>query len=432
MKISGWGNRPKIYSVLHYPSNIYQVQDALASGQNLVARGLGRSYGDSSLSDSSLCTERMDHFIGCDPSEGILQCEAGVSLNDILNVCVPKGWFLPVTPGTKFVTIGGAIASDVHGKNHHVNGCFSEHVKWIDILLADGNIKRVSREIDLDLFRATCGGMGLTGIILTAEIQLMKVESSYINQTTIKTKNLKHTLEIFDQTKDATYSVAWIDCLASGNKQGRCLLTLGEHANDGEFHIHDEGKLSIPFNFPSIALNKLSVAAFNTLYYGKVWSKESSQRVHYDPYFYPLDGIHNWNRIYGKNGFIQYQFVVPYESGLYALEQALAAMSKSGLASFLAVLKHLGKANENYLSFPMEGYTLAVDFKWNKKLPDLIKVLDRIVRENQGRLYLTKDSSMDSVMFKETYHQVDKFIEVRNKYGAKNVFNSLQSKRLGL
>jgi len=239
-------------------------------------------------------------------------------------------------------------------------------------------------------------------------------------------------LDVFSESFSAPYSVAWIDCLASGQKQGRCLLTLGDHAKSGELTPHQEGRLSVPFNLPSFALNRLSVKAFNALYYGKVQSDHSEQTVHYDPYFYPLDGIHHWNRIYGKNGFIQYQFVVPYASGFEALRDALQAMAASGLASFLAVLKHLGGVNENLMSFPMEGFTLAVDFKWSSKLPQLVRYLDDLVKAHQGRIYLTKDSQMGPELLRHTYDRVDEFIAVRKKYGADKVFNSLQSQRLEL
>jgi FAD/FMN-containing dehydrogenase len=272
--------------------------------------------------------------------------------------------------------------------------------------------------------------MGLTGIILRAAIRLKPIVSSYIEQNTIKTNSLEHTLDLFEQTASAEYSVAWIDCLARGKNQGRCILTTGKHSDIGGLEVHAPGKLAIPCNFPSMTLNSLSIKAFNTLYYHKVRESYSSQFVHYDPYFYPLDKIHNWNRMYGKNGFIQYQFVVPYETGLIALKASLEAMAASGRASFLAVLKHLGPENNNYLSFPMEGYTLAVDFKWHPSLPRLIAALNKIVMTYGGRIYLAKDSVMEPEMLRKTYPQIDQFITMREKLNAKPLFNSLQSTRL--
>lgn len=432
MNLSGWGQRPLVSSSVEFTSNATHAKGVVLGGFSGSIRGLGRSYGDSSLAESSLITTSMNHFISFDTEAGEVVCEAGVSLGDILGVAVPKGWFLPVSPGTKYVTVGGAIASDVHGKNHHINGCISEFIGWIDLLTAKGEIIRCSAQDNQPLFYATCGGMGLTGLILRASVKLKAISSAYVEQKTIKTSNLKHTLEVFQENFHSSYSVAWIDCLSSGAKTGRCLLTLGEHQTDGAMSLHREGKLGVPFNLPSITLNPITIKLFNASYYGKVRESVSCNTVHYDPYFYPLDSIQNWNRIYGKNGFIQYQFVVPYEAGFEALTGALNAMAKTGSASFLAVLKHLGDENKNYLSFPMKGYTLAVDFKWNTKLHRLISYLDALVIEHGGRVYLTKDSCMSAEMLRQTYARVDDFISVKKQYDPDGVFYSMQSRRLEL
>ena len=324
-------------------------------------------------------------FLGFDEEKGILHIEAGVLLSEILEALVPRGWFLKVTPGTKLITVGGAIASDVHGKNHHVGGCFSECVESFTIMLADGEVVTCTKETTPDLWKATCGGMGLTGVILSAKITLKKINSQYIDQTTIKTKNLKETFEAFEAYKEKPYSVAWIDCLAKGDAIGKCLLMVGDFKDDGKLDYKLKPQKTIPFNFPSFALNNWSVRAFNWLYYGKSKAGVSQQTVDIDTFFYPLDAIGHWNRIYGKNGFTQYQFILPKETSYEGLEEILTAISDSGKGSFLAVLKLYGKANDNWLSFPIEGYSLALDFKIEKGLFELLDSLDEIVLKYKGQ-----------------------------------------------
>jgi len=345
---------------------------------------------------------------------------------------VPRGWFLKVTPGTKFITVGGAIASDIHGKNHHIEGCFSECIKEFKIMLADGEVVTCSKEATPNLFKATCGGQGLTGIILDVKIYLKKINSQYINQTTIKTKNLKETFKAFEEYRDKPYSVAWIDCLAKGDKIGKCLLMVGDFRDDGKLDYKMKKQKSIPFNFPSFTLNNWSVRVFNWLYYGKVKESASKQIVDIDSFFYPLDAIGHWNRIYGKNGFTQYQFILPKETSYEGLEEILSAISKSGKGSFLAVLKLYGKANDNYLSFPMEGYSLALDFKIEKGLFDLLDELDEIVVKYKGRIYLAKDVRVSKEIFEKGYPQIGNFRQYREKNKMDIKFQSFQSKRVGI
>jgi FAD/FMN-containing dehydrogenase len=393
---------------------------------------MGRSYGDSANSLSVIQSDRLDHFLEFNELTGVLTCEAGVSIREILQLTVPKGWFVPVTPGSSFVTIGGAIASDVHGKNHHLSGTFSEHLLSFDLLLGTGEIVTVEKDTYPDLFRATCGGMGLTGMILSASIQLKPITSSQIHQTTIKASCLEAVCEQFDANHASTYSVAWIDCLASGKRLGRSLLMIGEHSHDGVLELKKQKSLSMPIDMPSSILNHYSIKAFNSLYYHRIFSKTKTELVSFEPYFYPLDAIGNWNRLYGKAGFVQYQFVLPKAVGVKGLRQLLEVIVKSGKGSFLAVLKAFGRANENFLSFPIEGYTLALDFKMSEEMVQLIKLLDSMVVEMGGRIYLTKDALMSEASFKKTYPQWEQFEEVRSNYGAIGKFASSQSKRLGL
>ncbi len=433
MELSSWGNYPKLQAQVQTPTSEAKLSQQLQDNANsIIARGLGRSYGDSALAHQVIRLASLDHFISFDEKQGRLRCYAGTSLATILSCLVSRGWFLPVTPGTKFVTIGGAIASDVHGKNHHIDGCFSQHVVSLRLALASGEVVTCSETENTELFRATCGGMGLTGIIVDAEIQLKAINSSSIKQTTFKAANLGEALDLFEQYNSATYSVAWIDCLASGEELGRSLLMIGEHEEQGALVAHKPAKLAIPFNMPGFLLNQYSISLFNQLYYGRIRQDIAHDSLHYEPYFYPLDGINNWNRLYGKNGFVQYQFVLPKSSGLEGMTAILEKIAESKRGSFLAVLKTFSEQNNNYLSFPMSGYTLALDFKIEPGLFALLDELDKQVLHYGGRLYLTKDARMSEHTFKEGYPQWQEFNRIRKEYGADKKFASHQSQRLGL
>lgn len=431
--ITSWGRHPKVKSKKLYFERFSELQSALLNlSGNAIPRGNGRSYGDSALSDNVLCTQNFDCFLDFDEEAGILQVRSGALLCDILESLVPRGWFLPVTPGTQFVSVGGAIASDVHGKNHHSTGTFSEHIISLELMMPDGTIYSCSSITNPDLFRATCGGMGLTGIILSATIRLEPISSAYIAQETIKTGNLNETFEAFEETSNATYSVAWIDCLAEGKNQGRGLVMTGEHESSGKLDYTAHTKVSIPIDLPSFSLNKYTVKAFNELYYGRVRKRQSKQRLHAKSFFYPLDSIANWNRIYGGKGFTQYQFVLPLEHSFTGLQKILSIISSTGKGSFLAVLKKMGKQNENWLSFPMEGYTLALDFRIEPGVFDLLDTLDSIVAEMGGRVYLTKDCRLTKTTMEQTYENVERFRNLRQQYQLNHHLNSYQSKRLEL
>ncbi len=408
------------------------LENIVKKSDNLIAYGNGRSYGDSALAKNIIEVKPHNYFLGFDEQKGLLTVQAGVLLSEILESFVPRGWFLKVTPGTKLITIGGAIASDVHGKNHHVEGCFSECVESFKIMLADGVVVNSSREENPELFLATCGGMGLTGVIIEAQIYLKKINSKYIDQITIKTKNLRETFDAFEEYSGSPYSVAWIDCLAKGDEIGKCLLMVGDFKDDGDLSYTRKGGLSIPFNFPSFALNNYTVRAFNWLYYGKVGKRVSRQKVEIDTFFYPLDAIGNWNRIYGKGGFTQYQCILPKEISYDGLKEILRTISDSGKGSFLAVVKLYGKENANYLSFPIEGYSLALDFKIEKGLFELLEELDKIVLKYKGRIYLTKDVSVSRETFEQGYPDIEKFRAYRKENNMNNKFESLQSKRVGI
>lgn len=427
-----WGNYPKCKSTVHTFKNPVDLRTIIKNYEDLIPYGNGRSYGDSALSGNLIDLRPYNHFLNFDENTAILHCQAGVLLSEILAVFVPRGWFLPVTPGTKLITVGGAIASDVHGKNHHTAGSFSDHVLDFELMLPDGSIVTCSPTTSAALFQATCGGIGLTGVILAARFKLKTIPSTMIDQVIIKTRNLEETFHAFEQYKDITYSVAWIDCLAKGKNLGRCLLMTGEHATEGNRFYENSTKLAIPFDFPSFTLNNLTVRAFNSFYYTKAPHGVSRQKVTLNHFFYPLDAIGQWNRIYGKNGFTQYQFVLPIKESFRGLERILTRIAASGKGSFLAVLKLFGKGNANWLSFPMEGYTLALDFKIDPGLFALLDELDQIVLEHGGRFYLTKDVRVSRDHFEPGYKDLQKFRDLRQSYKMNKKFNSLQSKRLDL
>jgi decaprenylphospho-beta-D-ribofuranose 2-oxidase len=434
MLIHGWGRHPLIDAQVHAPLTSTAVSAALnkCSENAVIARGMGRSYGDSALAPHVISTAYLNLLLDFDQENGIARCGAGVTLAELLEVFSPRGWFLPVTPGTKFVSVGGAIASDVHGKNHHLDGCFSEYVDCFKLLLATGEIVTCARNQHSDLFHATCGGMGLTGIILEATLRLKRVPSTFIDQTAYKAHNLAAALDLFDAHHGAPYSVAWIDCLAGGNALGRSLVMLGSHSEAGGHAAQRKRPLAVPVDMPASMLNRFSIAAFNTLYFHRIRHSPIKQQVHYEPFFYPLDGIHHWNRLYGKRGFTQYQFAVPKAAGSSGMTAILKKIVASGRGSFLAVLKAFGKQNANLLSFPIEGYTLALDFKLEEGLFALLEELDAMVLDHGGRLYLTKDVRMSEKTFKRSYPRWEAFQDTRVRYGAQGRFVSRQSKRLGM
>ncbi len=445
MQLSNWGNYPKIETTMLSPATIEALcQEALASN-SVLARGLGRCYGDSACNDTLvLSCLRLQHMLSFDDSSGVLVAEAGVSLAEIVDCFAPRGWFLPVTPGTKFVTLGGAIASDVHGKNHHVTGTFGQHVLWMDVLTAEKGIVRCSCEEHTDLFHATCGGQGLTGIVLRVALQLVRIPSVWIEQHTVKAKNLFEIMQAFEEYKHSPYSVAWIDCLQKGKHLGRSVLMYGDFlhrkALTGKHALNatalpKKAPLSVPFDFPSMALNSFSVRAFNALYYGKAPQGHAQSVVSYNTFFYPLDSIDMWNRIYGKRGFTQYQFVVPKESAAEALQKILQKIAHSGQGSFLAVLKLFGKQQnpQGNISFPSEGYTLALDFPITKTLFPLLNELDAMVLDYGGRHYLTKDARMSATTLRRGYgEKLDEFLEIKHKWDPKVLFKSTQAQRLHL
>jgi FAD/FMN-containing dehydrogenase len=366
----------------------------------------------------------LNKFISFDRINGIIECESGVLLSEVLEVSVPQGYFLYVTPGTKFVSVGGAIASDVHGKNHHAEGCFSEYVTEFKLLNENSEVITCSREENPDKFWATIGGMGLTGIILSAKFKLKNIESAYIRQESIKAENLDEVFRLFDESEDWTYNVAWIDCFQKGKDLGRSILMRGEHALKAElpsnlqkiFEIKRKVQANSSFLFPRFVLNAFTIKIFNFLYYNKQTKKQLNNFIDYETFFYPLDIINDWNKIYGKSGFIQYQMVIPKNNGKEGMRQILDTIAKSGNGSFLAVLKLFGKDNPWLIILFQRRIILALDFKVNKGLKKLVDKLDTIVENFGGRIYLTKDSMSKSSLTNYLQNvNSSKFVSLQHK-----------------
>jgi len=438
--IQNWGLYPSIQANEFSFQSLKQTKDFLEGNKHFIARGMGRCYGDASLSENIISTHKFNRFLSFDSENGVLEGQSGVSFEEILNLVVPRGWFLPVTPGTKFITLGGAVASDVHGKNHHLNGSFSNHILDLKLLNGNNQVIECSPYMNPDLFNATCGGMGLTGLILSVRFQLIKIETSFIKQKQIKARDLDEAISLFDQYQDYHYSVAWIDCLKRGKGFGRSILILGDHAQKEELPkkfkknpltLNAKGSYTIPFFFPQFILNQFSVKSFNWFYYHKNLKKDLDSIVHYNPFFYPLDAILHWNRMYGKNGFVQYQFVLPLEKSKLGLKEILNEISRKKYGSFLSVLKLFGE-QESLISFPMKGYTLALDFAIRPGLFDFLDTLDKIVLAQGGRIYLSKDARMKAEIFHGSYKNLPEFVRILKESNAIDRYESNLSKRLNI
>ncbi|MEM1085060.1 MAG: FAD-binding oxidoreductase [Verrucomicrobiota bacterium] len=408
-KMHSWGRLGRVTTKVESPA--WRDRFSIPEG-NVLPYGLGRSYGDSCLlSEGTMIETRfLDRLISFDRESGLLRAEAGISLDAILRFCVPLGWFLPTTPGTRQVTLGGAIANDIHGKNHHRAGCFGNHVPRFELMRSDGS--RTVHELGDPLHAATIGGLGLTGIITWADLQLVPIQSAHLDVELIRFKGLEEFLNLSkDSEDDWEHTVAWLDCLASGPSLGSGIFIRGNWADSGKLEPHKPPGAAVPIDFPSFALNRLSIRAFNTLYYRRFLGKEKRLQQHYSPFFHPLDSVQGWSRIYGKRGFYQYQCVIPFEAGAEPMNDLLARIARSGQGSFLTVLKTFGdKPSPGMLSFPSPGITLALDFaNQGKETLALFDDLDAIVRVAKGRFYPAKDARMSRHDFERSYPRLDEF-----------------------
>ncbi len=443
--LTGWGRtRPGMSSRLELPANSdWPAMLKALSASGVISRGLGRSYNDAAqLSGGSFIdTTVWNHVLHFDASTGVLLVEAGASLDQLMREFSEAGFFMPVTPGTRHITIGGAIACDVHGKNHHRDGSFTDHVLSIELATPSGTLN-LSRTENSELFFATCGGMGLTGIILNAAIRLIPIESSYMKVDTQRAKNIDEVMSLMEADDyKYQYSVAWLDSMARGTSLGRAVLTRADHAkledlSDRQLTTPLEFKpstlLSAPDIFPSGIMNTLTTRAFNELWYLKAPRRQMGTIQHATSFFHPLDGVDNWNRIYGPRGFVQYQFAVPL-SGEETVKNSLELLVRHKAGSFLTVLKRFGRSNDGLMSFPLEGWTLALDLPvGSASLPGLFDRLDEMVISAGGRVYLAKDARVSKTNLKLMYPQFDHFREVVNSVNPSRIIRSDLSKRLGI
>jgi len=439
--ISGWGRYPIIDTELISQRTADALARATALGDQAIARGNGRAYGDAAIGvRQTIATTQLDRMRAFDAATGQVTLEAGVLLSDLIATFLPRGFFPFVVPGTSLVTVGGAIAADVHGKNHHCEGGFGRYVDSLLLALPGGDVVRASHDEHPDLFRATIGGMGLTGTILEATIRLRGIETGWIRQRTIVAENLGAAIAALDGSDSVTYSVAWIDCLAKGASLGRSLIFLGEHAGSDQLDDKQRGNrfplrkpaLSVPFDAPSFVLNHWTVAAFNELYFrAGARNAASPILVPAHPYFFPLDALGNWNRIYGRRGFVQHQCVLPARTAQGALAEMLDHIARRGGSSFLAVLKKLGEGS-GALSFPMPGYTLALDFPIGRDLFSFLDGLDDLVVAAGGRLYLAKDARQSRATFEAGYGDLSAFRDLRHTIDPTGKIKSRLAARLGI
>ncbi len=449
--LTGWGGTaPTAATVVEpeSPGELERLVRSLADGRSgaspaLLPRGLGRSYGDAAQMAGGVVVDltRLDRILGFDPVTGVVDVEAGVSLDRLLRVFVPQGWFVPVTPGTRFVTVGGAIACDIHGKNHHVSGAFGQHVHSLELLTASGEIRTLTPDATPAEFWATVSGMGLTGIVLRACLQLVPIETSVVRVDTLRLPDLDTLLEVLRTTDNQyQYSVAWVDMLATGAALGRSVVTRGDHASvehlgdraDDPLAYDPRARLGAPGWIPPGLLNRLSVRAFNELWFRKAPRQRSGELQSIAAFFHPLDGVRNWNRIYGRPGFVQWQCAVP-DGSEQALRGVFARCAAAGTASFLAVLKRFGAADPAPLSFPTTGWTLALDIPTGLHgLGELLDGLDRLVVDVGGRLYLTKDARTRADLVPLMYPRLDEWREVRERLDPQRRFDSDLARRLAL
>ncbi len=445
MELTGWGRYPRFETRVFAPSSALDAARLQHKLIGVIPRGNGRAYGDAAIGvTSALSVLGLDRFRHFDESSGRLTVEAGVLLSDIIAAFLPRGFFPPVVPGTQFVSVGGMIASDIHGKNHHGAGSFGDHVESFELALPGGEIIACSPAQNQELFAATIGGMGLTGAILAATFKLLPIETAWLRQETIVARNLEESIAALTARDDEPYSAAWIDCLASGASLGRSLIYVGRHATKSDVEALAAGsareaaakkkaRLGVPVDLPGFTLNRWSVAAFNEIYFRKGAATAGRPFLNsIAPFFFPLDGVANWNRIYGRRGFLQHQSVIGAEHAHAAVGEILTRFARRGNASFLAVLKKLGREGRGLLSFPSPGFTLALDLAMDRGIFEFLDAIDEIVVAAGGRIYLAKDARQSRETFEAGYPNIEQFRKIRREIAAERHIASRLSDRLGI
>lgn len=435
-EVRGWGGTSRARLPVTAPRSVDEVVDAVSrsGGGSILPFGAGRSYGDNAVNStgSAISTESLKQIESFDEATGEIICQSGVTYRDILNAYLQSGFVVPVSPGTSYASIGGCIANDVHGKNHDKDGSLGRHINWIEIVLADGSVVRASPDENHDLFNATLGGIGLTGVITRASLTLKNLHGNSVLVKEERIRDLDKFLErLEDSRNEYTYQVGWIDGLKRGNGLGRGVLELAESADS---FVEDDRlvSLGVPFDLPSATLNKFTVAAFNAVYYRRIPRAGRESIVSYDRFTYPLDTIRDWNRVYGKRGFYQFQCVLPSAGVARGMRLILETISKTRAASFLAVIKTLGDGTDGMLSFPMRGYTLALDIPKKHRTLEMLRELEEITLLHDGRIYLAKDATLSPAGFRTMYPRHAEFCKVRNRIDPLSRFASDMSRRLEL
>ena len=446
VRLTGWGRISPSSAELAEPATPADAARVLAARQRggVIPRGLGRSYNNAAQCDGGvvISTARLNRIVDLDATTGLVTCEAGVSLEQLMVAGLPGGWFVPVSPGTRQVTVGGAIAADVHGKNHHVAGSFARHVRSLQIVTPDGETRTVTGQSDPSLFWATAGGMGLTGLIVAATIQLKRVATSRVLVDTVRTADIDETMAVLaEHDRRFGYTVAWSDSLARGRGLGRSVITSGDFAEPADLPPADAGdpfafrpraRLGVPPGFPPGLINRYTVGLANEAWYRKAPRSRRGEIQAIGAFFHPLDGIRNWNRVYGPGGFRQYQYVVPFGAEA-TVRRSFELVSQAHAPSFVTVLKRFGASDEGLLSFPMAGWTLALDFPARTPgLAALLGRLDRLVVEAGGRVYLAKDSRVPPDVLAEMYPRLAEFRKLRADLDPAGILASDLSRRLGL
>ena len=433
MKIAGWGNVLSVEANIARPERHSALAELITGNDHILPIGSLRSYGDAALAPKGhgIKTARMDRLVSFDEETGKLEVEAGIRLGEILRLFAPRGWMPVVVPGTGMTTVGGAIANDIHGKNHHRDGSFGQHVVSLVLLTADGQARRISSTKETQLFKATVGGVGQTGLITSAVLQLVRCPSTKMRVTENRMPNLDRFIEGFE-TSEAPYQVGWIDALASGSDIGRGILEEAEFADTPPEPFRPARTKSVPLTPPGVAVSRPVVKIFNAAYLRRVPVDGRTVVRDMTEFFFPLDKISGWNRLYGKKGFFQFQSVLPLEGARDGLADLLEIVSDGGIASPLAVLKKMGAGRAGYMSFPMEGYTLAVDLPNRAATPAILSDLAEITQRHKGRVYLAKDGAIDAPAIEQMYPEIDKFREQVAKIDGVGKFSSIMAERLNL
>ncbi|MGC8815929.1 MAG: FAD-binding protein [bacterium] len=425
-EISTWTLNPKLQSKIYKPDNYIDIKKLNNYLYNFLVVGKLRSYSDS-IFETLVKTTRYNYILDYNKEEGYIECTSGITLQEIINFIIKDNYFLLVTPGTKYITLGGAISNDVHGKNHHIHGSFSESILEIEVLLPNNQIIKINDKNN-DIYKAIVGGIGLIGIILKAKIKLLKIPSPFILQKNFKTKNFNELIDKIYELNKYTYNVVWLDLLNATKNNLNSIIQTGEFINYSNFDIESlinksNKKINIP-NF--LKIKDIIVKIFNYIYYLLCFEEKITD---YNTFFYPLDKIYNWNILYKPKGFLQYQIIINSEE---ALEEIIYKITKSNIKPYLSILKFHKEGNNNFLSFPTKGFSLALDFKLQEGLYNLLNEIDNIVIKNQGRIYLAKDNRIDKNKFMLMYPKINEFKKIRQELEAHKKYVSLQSMRLGL